>query len=167
MQKEDGGVKADDPAFQNAVKFVAGLQNRSESNPAKWAGDDGGFVYGPGRDGAGESAAGEYQGPDGNRRLRSYGSMTYGALKSMVYAGLTKDDPRVKAAWDWVTKNWSLDRHPGMGAGGEGGEGGPAGGKARGRGSSTTTTRSAAPCPSTASRRSPTARARSTTGARS
>jgi squalene-hopene/tetraprenyl-beta-curcumene cyclase len=46
--------------------------------------------------------------------LRSYGSMTYAGLKSMIYAGLTKDDPRVKAAWDWVTKNWTLDENPGM-----------------------------------------------------
>jgi hypothetical protein len=32
----------------------------------------------------------------------------------MIYAGLTKDDPRVKAAWDWVRKNYSLDENPGF-----------------------------------------------------
>jgi squalene-hopene/tetraprenyl-beta-curcumene cyclase len=40
--------------------------------------------------------------------------MTYAGLKSFIYAGLTKDDQRVKAAWDWITKNWSLDENPGM-----------------------------------------------------
>ena len=40
--------------------------------------------------------------------------MTYAGLKSMIYAGLTKDDPRVKAAWDWIRKNWTLDDNPGM-----------------------------------------------------
>jgi squalene-hopene/tetraprenyl-beta-curcumene cyclase len=50
--------------------------------------------------------------------LRSYGSMTYAGLKSMIYAGLTKDDPRVKAAWGWITKNWSVDENPGMSANG-------------------------------------------------
>jgi squalene-hopene/tetraprenyl-beta-curcumene cyclase len=40
--------------------------------------------------------------------------MTYAGLKSMIYAGLSKDDPRVKAAWDWVRKNWTLDENPGM-----------------------------------------------------
>ena len=25
-----------------------------------------------------------------------------------------KDDQRVKAAWDWITKNWTLDENPGM-----------------------------------------------------
>jgi squalene-hopene/tetraprenyl-beta-curcumene cyclase len=58
--------------------------------------------------------AGEYTGPDGRRMLRSYGSMTYAGLKSMIYAHLTKDDPRVKAAWDWISKNWTLDENPGM-----------------------------------------------------
>jgi squalene-hopene/tetraprenyl-beta-curcumene cyclase len=40
--------------------------------------------------------------------------MTYAMLKSYMYAGLKKDDPRVKAAWDWITKNWTLDENPGM-----------------------------------------------------
>jgi len=32
----------------------------------------------------------------------------------MIYAGLSKDDPRVKAAWKWVTHNWTLDENPGV-----------------------------------------------------
>ena len=32
----------------------------------------------------------------------------------MIYAGLTRDDPRVKAAWEWNSKNWTLDENPGM-----------------------------------------------------
>ncbi|WP_206290849.1 prenyltransferase/squalene oxidase repeat-containing protein [Humisphaera borealis] len=109
---KDAGLKEDDPAFKDAIKFVSRTQNRSETNDQKWAGEDGGFVYTP-ADG-GSSNAGEYTGPDGKRLLRSYGLMTYAGLKSMIYAGLTKDDPRVKAAWDWITKNWSLDENPGM-----------------------------------------------------
>ena len=108
----DAGLKSDDPAFKEALKFVSRSQNRSESNDQKWAADDGGFIYTP-ADG-GSSNAGEYTGPDGRRLLRSYGLMTYAGLKSMIYAGLTKDDPRVKAAWDWITKNWTLDENPGM-----------------------------------------------------
>jgi squalene-hopene/tetraprenyl-beta-curcumene cyclase len=108
----DAGMKSDDPAYQRALKFVSRLQNNSETNDQPWAGNDGGFIYTPADNG--ESNAGEYQSPDGKRMLRSYGSMTYAGLKSMIYAGLTKDDPRVKAAWAWVTKNWSLDENPGM-----------------------------------------------------
>ena len=41
--------------------------------------------------------------------------MTYAGLKSMIYAGLTPDDPRVKAAYDYITKNYTLDENPGLG----------------------------------------------------
>jgi squalene-hopene/tetraprenyl-beta-curcumene cyclase len=115
---KDSGLKAEDPAYQNALKFITRLQNNSETNSAPWAGNDGGFVYGTGKSGEGESAAGEYQSADGKRLLRSYGSMTYAGLKSMIYAGLSKDDPRVKAAWGWVRANWTVDEHPGMRANG-------------------------------------------------
>ena len=111
----DAGIPADDPAMQRALRFVTGLQNHSETNPNVFAGDDGGFVYSPDADRSFESFAGEFVTPDGERRLRSYGSMTYAGLKSMVYAGLTKDDPRVEAAFGWVSDNWTLDANPGMG----------------------------------------------------
>jgi squalene-hopene/tetraprenyl-beta-curcumene cyclase len=114
----DSGLKESDPAYQNAVKFITRLQNNSETNPAAWAGNDGGFIYDSGRAGEGGSAAGEYTSADGKKLLRSYGSMTYAGLKSMIYAGLSKDDQRVKAAWDWVRSNWTLDQHPGMAANG-------------------------------------------------
>lgn len=109
----DAGVKPDDPAMQAALKFVSRMQNLSETNDQPWAANDGGAVYTPANNG--ESFAGEYSDPEGGkRRLRSYGSMTYAMLKSYVYAGLSKQDPRVKAAWDWIRSNWTLDENPGM-----------------------------------------------------
>ena len=60
---------------------------------------------------AASSAAGNT--PDGG--LRSYGSMTYSGLKSMIYAGLKRDDPRVKAAIAWLRKNYDLKSNPGLG----------------------------------------------------
>jgi squalene-hopene/tetraprenyl-beta-curcumene cyclase len=110
----DAGLEPGDEAYDRALKFVTRMQNLSETNDQPWAGDDGGFIYSPADTRKGEGFAGEYTSPDGRRMIRSYGSMTYAGLKSMIYAGLTKDDPRVKAAWDWVTKNWSLDENPGM-----------------------------------------------------
>lgn len=109
---KDSGLKPDDPAFQAALKFATRLQNNSETNDQKWAGNDGGFIYSV-ADGGG-SKAGEIIGANGMHMWRSYGSMTYAGLKSMIYAGLTHDDPRVKAAWDWVRHNWTLDENPGV-----------------------------------------------------
>ncbi len=108
----DAGLKPQDPAYQAALKFVSRLQNSSETNDQPWSGDDGGFIYTPANNG--ESFAGEKTAADGRRELRSYGSMTYAGLKSMIYAGLTKDDPRVRGAWEWITKNWTLEENPGM-----------------------------------------------------
>jgi squalene-hopene/tetraprenyl-beta-curcumene cyclase len=109
---ENAGLKKDDPAFQNALKFISRTQNNSETNDQKFAGNDGGFVYTPANEG--DSPAGVFIGADGKRVVRSYGSMTYAGLKSMIYAGLTKDDPRVKAAWDWISKNYTVDANPGF-----------------------------------------------------
>jgi squalene-hopene/tetraprenyl-beta-curcumene cyclase len=108
----DAGLKPDDAAYKAAIKFATRTQNLSETNDQKWSGDDGGFVYTPSK--GGFSMAGEYTGPDGRKMLRSYGSMTYAGLKSMIYAGLSKDDQRVKAAWAWISKNYTVDENPGM-----------------------------------------------------
>jgi squalene-hopene/tetraprenyl-beta-curcumene cyclase len=108
----DTGLPADDPALQRALVFVSRCQNlKSEFNDQPWAGkvNDGGFIYTAAN--GGSSFAGKTD--DGG--LRSYAGMTYAGLKSMIYAGLRRDDPRVKAANDYITKHYSLDENPGLG----------------------------------------------------
>jgi hypothetical protein len=118
----DAGMSPDEPAFQRALAFLSRAQNLSETNPSEWAGDDGGFVYTPAGGGesmaseaAGEGRRGELLPADQPRSLRSYGSMTYAGFKSMMYAGLSPDDIRVRAAFDWVRRHWTFDENPGMG----------------------------------------------------
>lgn len=111
----DSGVPPDDPAFQKALIFLSRCQNLDgEFNDQPWAGkvNDGGFIYTPAN--GGSSLAGEYD--DGG--LRSYASMTYAGLKSMIHAGLTVDDPRAKAALEYIKKHYTLDENPGMGQNG-------------------------------------------------
>jgi beta-lactamase regulating signal transducer with metallopeptidase domain len=48
--------------------------------------------------------------------LETYGSLTYSRWKSLVYAGLTENDPRVKQATRWLAQNWTLAKHPGTGS---------------------------------------------------
>ncbi|WP_168564912.1 prenyltransferase/squalene oxidase repeat-containing protein [Crateriforma spongiae] len=115
-----------DPAIQAALKFISRCQNLdSPHNDTAYADkvDDGGFYYVI-PDATPES--GTPQGRSGrsderttaNGGLRSYGSMTYTGLKSMIYAGLQKNDPRVKAAVRWIEMNYGVDRNPGMGSAG-------------------------------------------------
>ena len=40
--------------------------------------------------------------------------MTYAAVKSMIYAGLKKDDPRITAAFSWIRNHWTVEENPGM-----------------------------------------------------
>jgi len=108
----DAGLSPDDPAFKAAQKFLTRSQNRSESNDQPFAGNDGGFIYSPAN--GGDSEAEDYVGPDGKKMWRSYGTMTYAGIKSMIYAGISKDDPRVKAAIDWTRANWTFDENPGL-----------------------------------------------------
>ena len=108
-------VPNDDPAIQKALVFVSRCQNlESQYNTLDFAtkNSDGGFIYHP-NDG-GDSPAGETE----NGGLRSYGSMTYAGLKSMIYAGLDKNDIRIKAASDWIKKHYNLDANPGLGEAG-------------------------------------------------
>ncbi|MCD6460072.1 terpene cyclase/mutase family protein [bacterium] len=99
---KDSGLPADDQTWQRALTFIQRCQNRSESNDQKWAGNDGGFVYLPGESKVKGSTT-------------SYGSMTYAGLKSFLYANVKKDDPRVKAAYDWICSHYTLEENPGMG----------------------------------------------------
>ncbi len=41
--------------------------------------------------------------------------MTYAGLKSMIYAGLTSKDPRVKAAFEWIQRHYTVETNPGLG----------------------------------------------------
>jgi squalene-hopene/tetraprenyl-beta-curcumene cyclase len=112
----DAGVDGDDPAMQRALAFVARTQNRGESNDSAWAAigpNDGGFVYAPAL--AGDQESGESKALlDPNGGLRSYGSMTYAGFKSMLYANVSREDPRVVAAWRWMREYWGMDSNPNM-----------------------------------------------------
>ena len=41
--------------------------------------------------------------------------MTYAGFKSLLYAGLSPDDERVRAAFDWARRHWTFDENPGLG----------------------------------------------------
>ena len=44
--------------------------------------------------------------------------MTYAGLKSMIHAGVEADDPRVKAAVEWIEQHYTLEENPGLEAAG-------------------------------------------------
>ncbi len=117
------GLPQDDEYWKLVVEYVKRCQNSSETNTDKAfvaklkekglsIGDDGGLFYAANPDPA-VHKAGTVKLAD-KETIVSYGSMTYHGIKTYLYAGLKKESPEVKAAVDWVRKNWSVDAHPGM-----------------------------------------------------
>ena len=113
------GAGPKDPALMKALVFLSRAQNLSgEFNKQPFAGkasddDKGGFVYNPFDQDKEKSDKKTEAGG-----LRSEGGMTYTGLKSFLYAGVSKDDERVKAAIGWVKKHYTLDENPGSGKAG-------------------------------------------------
>lgn len=109
------GVSKDDPAIQKSLKFISRCQNtKGESNDQPFAkktsaDDEGGFVYNPA---AAKDPKGKDVTPEGG--LRSAGVMTYAGLKSFLYAGVNKEDPRVQGAVGWIRRHYTVDENPGQ-----------------------------------------------------
>jgi len=98
--------------WEAAREFLDQIQNLPGVNTNAWVSDNeddrGGFAYSPG---AGASRTNE----EGRVTLRSYGSMTYAGLLSLIYAEVDSRDVRVQSAKDWAARHWSLEENPGMG----------------------------------------------------
>lgn len=111
--KSGSGKKAD-LDWEAARGFLAKVQNLPGTNAGSWVSDDakekGGFIYRPD-----SSQAGTYTDESGVVRFRTYGSMTYAGLLSLIYAEVDRNDPRVQSAFDWTQRHWTLEENPGMG----------------------------------------------------
>jgi squalene-hopene/tetraprenyl-beta-curcumene cyclase len=126
----DAGVAPTDAAYQRALVFLSRCQMADSVNDMAYAdgSSQGGFVYATSENkdnvGSGQSqTAGEVWETldDGTRvsRLRAYGSMTYGGFKSYLYAALKRDDERVRLAYGWIRRNYTVRENPGIGSDGQ------------------------------------------------
>ena len=92
--------------WDRAVEFIKRCQV-SKKNPLPWIKvteeDLGGFLYSPDRSMVEDT------------QLRSYGSMTYAAVKSMLYAKLTPKDERIKLALQWIKNHYTTKENPKLG----------------------------------------------------
>ncbi len=93
------GQKKVDIDWAKARKYVLSMQQTEGA-------DAGGFVYNR------ETPRG---GAEGKEALRSYGSMTYAGLLAMLHCQLSREDPRVRSAYQWLGKHWSLEENAGQG----------------------------------------------------
>lgn len=126
----DSGLSSEDPAFQRALAFLDRCQMVDDINDMPYADGtgQGGFIYATSLNkdsvGSGETKPqGDAQLVDestdsGERvsRMRAYGSMTYSGFKSLLFAQLDRNDPRIQSAYEWMRRNYTLEENPQMGA---------------------------------------------------
>ncbi len=91
----------------DTLAYIERMQNKADAGTT----EEGGFFYGPGKSGAGKTTNAE-----GEVVFRSYGSMTYAGLLALIYADVPRDDGRVRSAFQWSAKHWTLEENPGLGA---------------------------------------------------
>lgn len=110
---KDSGLSKNDPVYRRALVFVSRCQMNGATNDQPFAREysDGGFVY-TCADGGESKASAEVT--EGQAMFVSYGSMTYAGFKSMIYCNAGRDDPRIKAAYEWIRRHYTLDKNPGM-----------------------------------------------------
>lgn len=104
------GVKPDNAAYKKASLFLSRSQNlQGEYQDQPWAAtyNDGSFIYNPSETKANANQADAGPGP-------GYASITYAGVKSMIYAGVDKNDRRVQEALKWIKKNYSMEVNVGM-----------------------------------------------------
>ncbi|MGB2402810.1 MAG: prenyltransferase/squalene oxidase repeat-containing protein [Akkermansiaceae bacterium] len=109
IAQDDASGKQPELNWEAAIQFISRTQNLKETNDLPETGDDGSFNYFPGN-----SKAGHRTKPDGTKVLRGYGSMSYAALLSMIYAELDETDIRVVAVRDWLSENFTVKENPGL-----------------------------------------------------
>jgi squalene-hopene/tetraprenyl-beta-curcumene cyclase len=106
-------ASAKDLNWKAAADFVSRCQNLAVTNKEPWVseeqGNKGGFIYFPGF-----SNVGGFESAPGKTAWRSYGTMTYAGMLSLLYADVKRDDPRVQAALGWLKANYTLDENPGL-----------------------------------------------------
>jgi squalene-hopene/tetraprenyl-beta-curcumene cyclase len=108
-------LKKDDEAWKRAIVFLQRVHNAPEVSdlekvkPGTKLINDGGAMYFPGN-----TKGEEIKNTDGTFSYPSYGSMTYQLMQSYLFAGIPKDDKRVKETMRYVSNNFTLETNPGL-----------------------------------------------------
>lgn len=104
-----------DETWDRAIVFLQRVHNSTEVSdlqkvkPDAKATNDGGAMYFPG------NTKGEIiKNSDGTSSHSSYGSMSYQLMQAYLFAGVLKDDKRVKEVMRYVSNNFTLESNPGL-----------------------------------------------------
>lgn len=116
MGLRETGFSRDPGVYERAVIYASRCRDDSETSDVtgiKFL-NDGGFRYGP-KDTRGSANKKGLIDENAKEYFPSYASMTYAGFKTLLYANLAKDDPRVLGALNWMKNNYTLEKNSGMG----------------------------------------------------
>jgi squalene-hopene/tetraprenyl-beta-curcumene cyclase len=105
--RPDGEARVD-VNWDAALAYVNKMQLGTNTANAD---DAGGFIYKP----EDPNKAGVATNAAGRPYLRSFGSITYSGLLSLIYAQVARSDPRVVSAVEYARRHWTVGENPGMG----------------------------------------------------
>jgi len=114
------GARQGHPFFTKLEVFLSRTQNLRQvndlTNKTKFpelknyeVQNDGGFAYSPTTSKADAEVT-----ASGKQFARSYASITAAGLKCLLQLGAKRDDPRVKGAVGWLTRNYTLEHNAGL-----------------------------------------------------
>ena len=96
-------------AYEGALAFIKQCQNAEEDSE-----NYGGVSYLP-QDHKPEGLRQKATALVRGRPPENYGAMTYAAMKTMIYADVDRDDPRVQSALHWIREHYTFEKNPGQG----------------------------------------------------
>ncbi len=104
-----GGLPADSPVWGRLRLYLHRTQNLSDpaASMDKQSLLDGGFAFSPR-----EGKAGRTDFPDGDIVFRPYGSSTADGLRTLLRAGLTREDAPVRLAAEWLALHFTVTKNP-------------------------------------------------------
>jgi hypothetical protein len=107
------GLSPQHPALRDALGFVQRCQSFAEAGTATDPRfDDGGFFFSPAVDDPNKAGQAGVDGR-GQKRFRSYGSMTADGVRGLLQLGLGVDHPRVQAGSAWLERHFDAMHNPG------------------------------------------------------
>jgi squalene-hopene/tetraprenyl-beta-curcumene cyclase len=106
-------VKIEKDVLRKARILVERCQNHSgEASSYSSSFDDGGFFFIP-TDALRNKAGVAGKDASGRDRYASYGSATADGIRALRACGVSESDPRLKAACQWLDRNFRPESHPG------------------------------------------------------
>ncbi len=92
--------------WKRSAAFITSCQIKDQTNSKRY----GGFLYYP--------IGKEPEKPAHKNTKEVWGSLTMGAMKSLLFADVKPDDARFKLGLQWVAQNYTVEKNPGLNQGG-------------------------------------------------